>query len=146
VPRFNGQTFSHKPPFMYWAMMVGYQLFGVNEFSARFGSAVFGIFSTLLTYRIGRRLFCAEIGLYGGLIMCGCLMFALLSRAATPDGYLTFFFTLALYLFTLSFRESSENEVDANPRAASIDLAMHSPSWPLWIAIYTAMGLAVLVK
>ena len=29
VPSFNGEMFGHKPPWMYWMMMVGYSLFDV---------------------------------------------------------------------------------------------------------------------
>ena len=43
VPSFNGEMFGHKPPWMYWMMMVGYSLFGIGELGARFFSAVFGM-------------------------------------------------------------------------------------------------------
>ena len=112
-PQFNGSLFSHKPPFMYWMMLAAYQVFGVSEFAARFGSAVFGVGTALLTYRLGRRLFCDEVGLYAGLITCSCLMLGAVSRAATPDSYLVFFFTLALYLFTI--RDGASRALDGNP-------------------------------
>src|SRR5215831_1843169 len=61
VPHFNGQLFSHKPPFMYWMMMLGFEAFGVTPFAARVGSAIFSAGTALLTYFFGRRLFCAEV-------------------------------------------------------------------------------------
>ncbi len=60
VPYFNGELFAHKPPLMFWMMRLGYGMFGVNEFAARFWPAVFGIATALLTYQLGRKLFARE--------------------------------------------------------------------------------------
>ena len=38
TPTFNGKLFAHKPPMMYWGMMIGFQTFGVSELGARFVS------------------------------------------------------------------------------------------------------------
>ena len=43
VPWFNGHMFPEKPVLMFWTMMTGFELFGVNEFGARFFSAVLGV-------------------------------------------------------------------------------------------------------
>ena len=43
VPYFNGQMFPDKPPLMFWTMMLGFKLFGINELGARFLSAVFAV-------------------------------------------------------------------------------------------------------
>ena len=99
VPYFNGELFAHKPPLMFWMMRLGYMLFGVNEFAARFWSAVFGVLIALLVYRLGRRMFNAQVGLWAGLAMTTALMFDVVARAATPDCFLVFFSTLALYFF-----------------------------------------------
>src|SRR5207244_10020 len=42
VPTFNGELRAHKPVLLYWFMMSAYQALGVNEFSARLWSALFG--------------------------------------------------------------------------------------------------------
>src|SRR5262245_58477872 len=85
VPWYNGEVFAHKPPLMYWMMRAGFALFGENELGARFFSAVFGLATALLTYFVGRRLFDAETGFWAGLAMSTCLMFAVVSRAASAD-------------------------------------------------------------
>ena len=95
VPVFNDEMFGHKPPWMYWMMMLGYQLFGVNELGARFFSAVFGTASVFLTYFLGSRLKNPRAGFLAGLALATCLMFSVVGRAATPDSYLVFFSTLA---------------------------------------------------
>jgi len=65
VPYFNDELFAHKPPFMFWMMRLGFELFGVNEFGARFFSAVFGLANALLVYHLGRRLFFARRSAFG---------------------------------------------------------------------------------
>ena len=60
TPTFNGKLFGHKPPMMYWGMMLGYHAFGVTEFGARFCSSIFGILTIMATYAIARRLFDAN--------------------------------------------------------------------------------------
>jgi 4-amino-4-deoxy-L-arabinose transferase-like glycosyltransferase len=42
TPLLNGLPFFHKPPLMYWLDMAAMSVVGVNQFSARFGSAVGG--------------------------------------------------------------------------------------------------------
>ena len=52
VPTFNYQLRTDKPPLHYYFMIVAYKLFGVNEFSARFFSSVFGALTVLITFLI----------------------------------------------------------------------------------------------
>jgi len=40
TPTFNGELRVAKPVFLYWLMDQSYRLFGVNEFAARFPSAL----------------------------------------------------------------------------------------------------------
>ncbi len=63
TPYFNGEMFGHKPPFMFWMMMIGYKLLGVTSLAARLPCALFGVGTALLTYHLGRRLFSAQVGL-----------------------------------------------------------------------------------
>jgi 4-amino-4-deoxy-L-arabinose transferase-like glycosyltransferase len=140
VPYFNGELFAHKPPLMFWLMRLGYMFFGVNEFAARFWSAVFGVATALLVYRLGQRIFNAQVGLWAGLAMATALMFDVVARAATADSFLVFFSTLALYVFA-----RRENWEDADSRHAASDNFSPLP-WRMCAAMYAAMGLAVLVK
>ena len=89
VPWFNGQMFPEKPPLMFWTMMAGFELFGVNEFGARFFSAVFGVATALAAFHLGRILFNARVGLWTGLITASTIIFTISARAATVDSALT---------------------------------------------------------
>jgi 4-amino-4-deoxy-L-arabinose transferase-like glycosyltransferase len=143
VPYFNDQLFPDKPGLMYWTMISAYKMFGVNEFAARFWSAVFGMGSVLLTYQLGRRLFSASVGFWAGLALATNLNFGIIARAATPDSLLTFFSTLALLIFVCGAlrRGSSVISDDGSPVP---DLA--EPSWGTYALTYAAMGAGVLVK
>jgi 4-amino-4-deoxy-L-arabinose transferase-like glycosyltransferase len=139
VPYFNGELFAHKPPLMFWFMRIGYLLFGVTEFAARFWSAVFGVATALLVYRLGRRMFSARVGLWAGLAISTSLMFDVVGRAATPDSFLVFFSTLALWIFARCETWSDEagsTEFSSPPRL----------SWQTCAAMYAVMAIAVLVK
>jgi 4-amino-4-deoxy-L-arabinose transferase-like glycosyltransferase len=140
VPYFNGELFAHKPPLMFWMMRLGYMIFGVNEFAARFWSAVFGVATAVLVYRLGRRMFNAQVGVWAGLAMATALMFDVVARAATPDCFLVFFSMLALYVFV-----RNENWADAASHPAASEDFSPLP-WRMCAAMYAAMGLAVLVK
>ncbi|MCA9162965.1 MAG: glycosyltransferase family 39 protein [Planctomycetales bacterium] len=149
VPTFNGRMFGHKPPWMYWMMMLGFETFGVNEFAARLGSAIFGIATVLLTYDFGRRLFSDRAGWWAGLALASCWMFNIVARAATPDVYLVFFVTLSLYLFARWGFLSQLPEQQAEGIEPSQIRGQNSalPSrWSQFALIYAVMGLAVLVK
>jgi 4-amino-4-deoxy-L-arabinose transferase-like glycosyltransferase len=140
VPYFNGEPFAHKPPLMFWMMRFGFLMFGVTEFAARFWSGVFGLATALVTYHLGKRIINASVGLWAGLAMCTTIMFDVVGRAATPDSYLVFFCTLALYLFV---RHENWQRADG---ASSNDSLLQNITWSQWFGIYAVMGLAFLTK
>ena len=126
VPYFNGTLFTHKPALTYWFMIAGYELFGPTEFAARCWSAVFGIGSVLVTYRLGRLLFTPRAGFTAGLILATSLNFDLIARAATPDSFLVFFSTLALLAFVRGTASRSAPDKSTS-LAASTDQCLRTP-------------------
>src|SRR5215471_9683994 len=108
VPRFNYELRTDKPVLIYWLMMGSYSLFGVNEFAARFPSALLAAGTCLLTYGIGRSLFRTAVGMWAGLILATTLMFTVAGRASTPDSTLIFFTTLAMLLFVVGVHKRFE--------------------------------------
>ena len=50
TPVFNAELRAHKPVLLYWLTMSAYTVLGVNEFSARFWSAVLAVGTVFCTY------------------------------------------------------------------------------------------------
>lgn len=108
VPVMNSELRTHKPVMLYWVTMVFYSLGGVNEFTARLGSALAGVGAALLTYAIGNRLFSSKAAFWGAISLATMLMFNVAARAATPDSLLIFFIvsTLAAFVYALTWTET----------------------------------------
>ncbi len=100
-PTFNYEPRFAKPVFVYWLMSLSYHAFGVNEFAARFPSALFGLGLILLQYLFLTRCRGPVIGLFGATMLLLNLEIIGLGRMALTDSVLIFFTTLSLYGFWL---------------------------------------------
>jgi 4-amino-4-deoxy-L-arabinose transferase-like glycosyltransferase len=129
VPWFNGHLFPEKPVLMFWTMMGGFELFGVNEFGARFFSAVLGVGTALCAFHLGRIVANARVGFWTGLITASTLIFTVSARAATVDSALCFATTAAFLLLAIARRGRPERA-----------------SWPVLALMYASIGAAVLAK
>ena len=98
-----------KPPVYAHLSVIPVKLFGLNEFSTRFASALFGVLTVLVTYYLVRELFPNNKSPTLGLISAGVLAISpwhiLLSRAAFEANVATFFIVLGVYLFFSSLRK-----------------------------------------
>jgi 4-amino-4-deoxy-L-arabinose transferase-like glycosyltransferase len=92
-PRFN------KPIMIYWEVLLSTAIFGLNEFAIRFPSALAGLGTIFLVYRIGQFLEGRRLGIVAAIIMTFAFQFAINARYAAPAISLTFFFTLTVYWF-----------------------------------------------
>jgi len=101
TPTFNGELRVAKPVFLYWLMEQSYRLFGVNEFAARFPSALFGVGLILIHYLFLVHQRDRTVALFGGLMLLLNLEILGLGRAALTDSVLIFFTTASLYGFWL---------------------------------------------
>ena len=147
VPWFNQTLFAHKPPFMYWMMIGAFQVFGVTEFASRLPSAMFGIASVLLVWRLGRILYSPRVGFWAGIILATSLNFVVIARAATCDAELLVFCTLALYLFVRgTASRKTRDDGTGTELVWTRDDSQRDPSWKTYIAVYASMGMAVMVK
>src|SRR5262249_39155930 len=88
VPTFNYKLRVDKPALLYWLQIGAYALFGVNEFAARFPSALAALATVLLTYELGRRLFDAATGLLAGVVLASTVLFCAVAHFANPDALL----------------------------------------------------------
>ena len=143
VPTFNSELRPQKPILIYWLMMFAYQVIGPNEWGARFFSAVFGTGTVLLTYQIGKRMFCPSVGFWAGLVLATNIMFTVASRAATPDAILIFFSTLTIFLYVQLFFQPFHPD-----RLRTIEESTDSlfPTLKKSLPIFIAMAFGTLAK
>jgi len=90
IPYFNREVRYDKPPLIYWVMVAGYRVFGVNEWGARIGSAVAGIGSCLMVFAMGTAMFGRRTGVASAIIAATTLLIAIEGRIATADSVLLF--------------------------------------------------------
>lgn len=94
---FNGNLFLDHPPAGFNIIALSFLIFGVNDFAARFPSAVFGFLSLFLLFVIGKKLFNKIIGLSSSLILVSCVWFMFRARSGNMDTILLFFYLLTFY-------------------------------------------------
>ncbi|MDQ3750870.1 MAG: glycosyltransferase family 39 protein, partial [Acidobacteriota bacterium] len=56
TPTLGGTNWFEKPALLYWLQIASYNIFGVSEFAARFGSALFGLGTIFSLWILGRSL------------------------------------------------------------------------------------------
>jgi outer membrane protein assembly factor BamB len=109
-----GNFWISKPPLNMWLMSLAYQVLGVNNFSSRFCSAVFGTLSLVLVFYLGRKLYNLKVGLLSAIVLGTFVTFFMFARHAMTDVPLVFFVLASIYFFILS--EKTEN----TPRYAAL--------------------------
>ena len=97
---FNGTNYLDHPPLGFILIALSFLIFTVNEFAARFPSAILGLGSVILIYKIGQDLFNKTIGLGASLMLVSSVWFLLRARSGNLDTVFLFFFLLVIYCAT----------------------------------------------
>ncbi len=105
VPTFNDVLRTDKPPLHYFFMMIGYSLFGVNAFAARFFSAIFGAGTVLLTFLFTRKYAGGRTAVFTSLVLLASVHLSIQFHLAVPDPYLIFFLTATFVSFYTALKE-----------------------------------------
>jgi len=97
-PQLLGIFHFHKPPITYYITSLGYKIFGINEFGARFFLQVAIVIQLLLIYGLAHLLFRSrKIAFLSGLIYFSMPIVLISSRNLTTDAYLTTFIMAAIF-------------------------------------------------
>jgi 4-amino-4-deoxy-L-arabinose transferase-like glycosyltransferase len=96
-PTYFGENRFQKPILFYWLMIVFYKLFGINWFSARLASSIFGAMTVALTWLFAKKLFNTQTAHLSAIILTSIPLFFRHAKNAVPDMALNFFIVLALY-------------------------------------------------
>ncbi|CAN5602077.1 hypothetical protein BH10ACI3_BH10ACI3_09480 [soil metagenome] len=113
TPTLGGFHWFEKPALLYWLEIVSYKIFGVNEFAARFGPALFGLGTVVSLWILGRSVEfdkkATSNGFANYLALIAATTFGLIvfSRGASFDIIVTFPMTAAMVSFFI-FDRSTE--------------------------------------
>jgi 4-amino-4-deoxy-L-arabinose transferase-like glycosyltransferase len=127
-PTLNYEPRFAKPAFVYWLISASYSLFGINEFAARFPSAISGLCVILVQYVFVYRWLGAPLAWLSSIMLLLNMEFLAINRMVLTDPELVVFTTLAGYSFWHALHGSTKA----------------SPWW--FIGFYLAMGFGMLVK
>lgn len=98
-PQIYGEYWYDKPPMYYWLVAGTFKVFGINEFSARFPSALLAVICVVVVYLSVSKLFTERAGIASGLVLATSIEYFYLGKAAVTDITLTFFLTASLLCF-----------------------------------------------
>lgn len=105
MPTVGNQPYLEKPIFMYWLTRISYLLFGFSEFSSRFPSAIFGIFTLIATYFLASCLWGKRAARLAALILSTSFLFVGCYRMLLTDSFFVFFTTAALLFYVQSLKK-----------------------------------------
>ena len=124
-PRIYGNFWYDKPIMFYRELLTAYQIFGINEFAARFFPAVFATIGLFITYFFGAKLYNEKTGFVAAVMLATTLEYWYLAHAVITDMTLLVMFSVTLMTFYLGYRAGR-------------------PKW--YLISFAASGVAVLTK
>jgi 4-amino-4-deoxy-L-arabinose transferase-like glycosyltransferase len=136
TPTLGGRPWFEKPALLYWLMMASFKVFGVNEWAARFPSALSGVLTVAALFVAGRKVEQASddeqlrgLGFWCGVAGATTLGIIVFSRAASFDILLTLTITWSLTFFLLH------------------EIETQKPRRLLWLlGFFVFIGLSILAK
>lgn len=99
----NYNPFWEKPPFFIWIQALSMNIFGINEFAARFPNAICGILSLCVIFLIGRKVYSPAFGLTWVLVYAGTLLPHFYFRTGIIDPWFNLFIFSAFYQLLIHF-------------------------------------------
>ena len=99
TPTLYGKPQFEKPILFYWLIEISYKIFGINEFAARFPSALFGFLGLVGIYLLGRLLFSNRAGIFSAVVGATSLEYLILSIGCVTDMTLFTFLLFGVLFF-----------------------------------------------
>lgn len=75
VPKLNGEFYTHKPPFLFWLMHLGWSVFGIHSWWPRLLAPIALLLNAMLIRHLGRRMFPSrpDVGPIAAVLFLGTL-------------------------------------------------------------------------
>ncbi|HBL52282.1 MAG: Glycosyl transferase family protein [Microgenomates group bacterium GW2011_GWA2_39_19] len=104
VPFWNGQYYFDKPPLYFWLSLPFYKFIGPGEWQVRIVSILASIFSFLLVYLIGKKLFNKRVGFISVLVLLSLGQVIVRFSHGNLDALLICFSLATFYFYLLSLK------------------------------------------
>ena len=108
TPKYNYKNNHEKPVLFYWLMASSFFVFGINEFAARFWSALMGIFLITATFLFAKKFDEKIYGLLSGFILATSFEIIVLAHAAIIDMALVFLLQQPCICFLLQWKAKTK--------------------------------------
>ena len=146
-PKLLGIFHFHKPPIVYYITTLGYRIFGINEFGARFFLQVAVVIQLLLVYRLTDLLYHNKrVAFMAGLIYFSMPIVLISSRNLTTDAFLTTFIIAAIYSWQIYSVKNKTLFLYLFYVLVGVALLTKGPVALLFIAVYIVTHKIVLKK
>lgn len=99
--RINYEPFWEKPPLFIWMQAFSMQIFGINEFAARFPNGIAGVITLLFLFSAGRRLSGFRMGWLWALVYAGSFLPFFYFKSGIIDPWFNLFIYGSLYTLIL---------------------------------------------
>ena len=148
VPYFNNQLRLDKPPLTYWAQVASYHMFGENDFSARFPSAIAAALTAILIFAWGRKMGGERLGWWAAIIFTLSLQTFVHAKAAVADMWLVLFMTLAHWAGYEVFQRPTPNAQRPTPNSERISetSTIKHQTFLWWWIFYLSLAFGFLAK
>ncbi len=160
APHFNFGPRTQKPPLTYWAILISYKIFGVNEFAVRVPSALAALGVIFFCYGMGRLLFNPAAALMAAIVTATTARVFILARRLPIDMLLLFFLTGTLFFLIWAIQTGKKRKWALAYLFASLGFLTKGPValfipgvsyvlWALWARrfkvrdTYLWMGVAI---
>jgi 4-amino-4-deoxy-L-arabinose transferase-like glycosyltransferase len=137
----DGFRYLEKAPLMYWLVAASYKFFGVHDWSARLPIALGMLALLLVVYRIGRRFYNDEGGLYAALALGTGFGPFIYTRFMIPEMLVALWLAMGFDFFLTSLEQTSGEQTSGEQTERG-----EQPSlWVCW-GLAATMALNVLTK
>lgn len=86
-----------KPPLLFWLSAFSFSIFGLNHFAYRLPSILINILGIFSTYKLGKRLYNEQVGLYASIIYAANFAVFVISHDVRTDTMLTGFVIFSIW-------------------------------------------------
>jgi len=114
TPTYNGKNRYDKPILFYWLMAASYKMSGINEFGARFPSALASTALVIAIFFFMRNVRDDTYAFYAAIAALLSMYFLAYSHAAVTDMSLTLFISLSLFSFYLWIDGETQSKTKNN--------------------------------